>query len=209
MMLDAHSESKCVTLWLLLVELFQELSNCFVATFPLFTPLRFLVYEQQKQIVSICCKLKPLITINMSVLQHLSALHILSLENKNSRKFRQQWHWRFVCLCSKRCNIRASKISDCSFPLKEIAFAVANSKLYIHHCQHKCQSVCMDRSYLHKIILSLLNSKMAKQALFVSLQWKVCCWTQRWSCRNALKNSSAQRGVFYHLVKLDCCVRVF
>lgn len=42
-----------------------------------------LLYEQQKQTVTICCKLKLLIT--MSVLQHLSALNILSVENKNSR----------------------------------------------------------------------------------------------------------------------------
>lgn len=74
----------CYSVSLLLVELFQELSKCFVATFVLFTPLRFLVYEQQKQTVTICCKLKLLIT--MSVLQHLSALNILSVENKNSRK---------------------------------------------------------------------------------------------------------------------------
>ena len=47
-----------------------------------------LLYEQQKQAVTICCKLKLLIT--MSVLQHLSALNILSVENKNSRETQQQ-----------------------------------------------------------------------------------------------------------------------
>lgn len=47
-----------------------------------------LLYEQKKQTVTICCKLKLLITV--SLLQHSSALNILSVENKNSRETEQQ-----------------------------------------------------------------------------------------------------------------------
>lgn len=145
----------CYSVSPLLVELFKELSKCYVATFPLFTPFRFLVYEQQKQTVTICCKLKLLIT--MSVLQHLSALNILSVENKNSRKSQQQWHWKFICLCSKRCKIQASRISNCSFPFKKkFAFPVAKSKLYTSASKW---SICMQCSYLHKMLLNPVNSK--------------------------------------------------
>ena len=131
----------CYSVSLLLVELFKELSVLLPPSLYLHL-LDFLVYEQREQTVTICYELKLLMT--MSVLKHLSALNILSIENKNSRKSQQQWHWEFICLCSKRCKIQASRISNCIFPFKKkFAFAVANSKFCIDHCQNKWQNICM------------------------------------------------------------------
>ena len=78
---------------------FKKIESMFVLPSLCIYTYSILLYEQQKQTVTICCKLKLLIT--MSVLQHLSALNILSVENKNSRGNSAAVTWRIYLLMLK------------------------------------------------------------------------------------------------------------